>query len=227
MDEHRLDSAMRFYILATQLKYKIRSGWDNKHWNVKGRRESVAEHIYGTCILAIAIASEFDCDINLEKVVKMLVLHELGEVIIGDITPFDNVSPEEKMRIEHAAIIDVVGDLIARDELISLLFEFDEHKTKESVFAYHCDKFDAVAQSKIYQDMKRHWPLKDKSGHISKSQKNNVAFNYPQIHQIIENGAETTFDVWYEADKEKFADDKVFTQMLEYLKNINTQNYCS
>ena len=223
MNQHELENAMRFYILATQLKYKIRSGWDNKHWNVKGRRESVAEHVYGTCILAIAIASEFHSDIDLEKVIKMLVLHEIGEVIIGDITPFDDVTPEEKLRREHAAIIDIVGDLIAKDEIISLLFEFDEHKTKESIFAYHCDKFDAVAQSKIYQDMKRHWPLKDRHGNVSKSQGNNVAFNYPQIHEIIEAGAETPFDVWYEADKEKFADDEVFMQMLEYLKNINTQ----
>ena len=50
---------MRFYLLATQLKYKIRSGWDEKHWNVsKERIESIAEHVYGTCILAISLDSD-------------------------------------------------------------------------------------------------------------------------------------------------------------------------
>ena len=49
--EERLNDAMRFYLLATQLKYKIRSGWDENHWNIsKERIESIAEHVYGTCI---------------------------------------------------------------------------------------------------------------------------------------------------------------------------------
>ena len=34
----------------------------------------------------------------------MLVIHELGEVVIEDITPFDNITPEEKMKKEHEAI---------------------------------------------------------------------------------------------------------------------------
>ena len=55
MEESRMKNAMRFYLLATQLKYKIRKGWDEQHWNVKKERlESVAEHIYGTCILQLA-----------------------------------------------------------------------------------------------------------------------------------------------------------------------------
>lgn len=36
--EERLNDAMRFYLLATQLKYKIRSGWDENHWNVSKER---------------------------------------------------------------------------------------------------------------------------------------------------------------------------------------------
>lgn len=94
--EERLKSTMRFYLLDTQLKYKIRSGWDEMHWNVSRERiESIAEHVYGTCILALSIDSEFETNLDMGKVIKMLVLHELGEVVIGDITPFDNVTPEE------------------------------------------------------------------------------------------------------------------------------------
>ena len=116
--EARFKSTMRFYLLATQLKYKIRTGWDRTHWNVsKERIESIAEHIYGTCILALSIDSEFETHLDIGKVIKMLVLHELGEVVIGDITPFDNVTPEEKMRREHAAIKEVLGDLIKKNTL--------------------------------------------------------------------------------------------------------------
>ena len=152
--EKRLDDAMRFYLLATQLKYKIRSGWNETHWNVsKERLESIAEHVYGTCILALSIDSEFKTNLDINKVVKMLVIHELGEVVIGDITPFDNITPEEKMEKEHEAIKEVIGDLIKKDEFYSLLLEFDDKKTKEAIFAHHCDKLEADIQAKVYQDM--------------------------------------------------------------------------
>ena len=153
--EKRLEDAMRFYLLSTQLKYKIRSGWDETHWNVsKERLESIAEHVYGTCILAISIDSEFETYLNINKVIKMLAIHEIGEVVIGDITPFDNITHEEKMKIEHKAMKNVLGDLIKKDELYSLLLEFDNQKTKEAIFAYQCDKLECDLQSKLYDEEK-------------------------------------------------------------------------
>lgn len=214
--EERLRSTMRFYLLATQLKYKIRSGWNETHWNVsKERIESVAEHIYGTCILALSIDSEFETHLDIDKVIKMLVLHELGEVVIGDITPFDNISPEEKMKNEHDAIKKVLGDLIKKEEYFALLMEFDERKTREAIFAYHCDKLDADIQSKVYQDMGCHSPL-DK-------QENNVVFNSKRVQQMVQDGAKTAFDIWYEWDKSLYADDENFLAILDYVKENNTQ----
>ena len=117
MKESKIKNAMRFYLLATKLKYKIRSGWDSKHWNIsKDRVESIAEHIYGTCILAIAIDSEFDENIDLNKVLKMLVLHELEEIIIGDLTPFDKISDEEKLKIGAEAVSKILDGLVKKEE---------------------------------------------------------------------------------------------------------------
>ena len=215
MDE-RLKSTLRFYLLATQLKDKIRSGWNETHWNVsKERLESVAEHIYGTCILALSIDSEFETNLDINKVIKMLVLHELGEVIIGDITPFDNVTPEEKMRREHIAILEVLGDLIKKEEYFSLLLEFDERKTPEAIYAYHCDKLEADMQCKIYQDMGCHHPLND--------QENNVVFKNEKIRQMVQDGAKTAFDIWYELDKHLYSNDEKFSELLDFIKAINTQ----
>ena len=214
--ESKIKNAMRFYLLATQLKYKIRSGWDEKHWNVsKERLESVAEHVYGTCILAITLDSEFECNVDLNKVIKMLVIHELGEVVIGDITPFDNISQEEKLKTEHEAIKKVVGELVKKDELISLLSEFDERKTKEAVFAYHCDKLEADLQSKIYQDMGCHNSLDN--------QDNNVVFKSSKVQKMVTNGAKTAFDIWYEWDKNIYTEDEKFAKMLEFAKECDTQ----
>ena len=79
MEENKVEKALRFYLLATTLKDKIRSGW--KVWNIQRERvESVAEHIYGVCILAVSIDSEYDLNIDLSKTVMMLLLHEIEEI---------------------------------------------------------------------------------------------------------------------------------------------------
>ena len=214
--EEKLKNSMRFYMLATQLKYKIRSGWDKSHWNVsKERVESIAEHVYGTCILALSIDSEFKTDLDINKVIKMLVLHELGEVIIGDITPFDNITPEEKMKKEHEAMREVIGDLVNQEEFLLLLFEFDEKKTKEAIFAHHCDKLEADIQAKVYQDMGCQHPLDE--------QENNVVFKSNKVQQMVKDGAQTAFDIWYEWDKSLYYDDEDFARLLDYVRTINTQ----
>ena len=210
----KIKKAMKFYLLATKLKYKIRAGWDKDGWNINSERlESVAEHVYGVCILAISLDSEFYFDIDIEKVIKMLVLHEIGEVKIGDITPFDGVSVKEKENIEHLAWLEILAGLVKEEEYYNLLLEFDERKTNEAKFAYLCDKLEADIQSKIYQDMGYQRSLDD--------QENNKCYKYDKIQEILKNGAKTAFDVWYQNDLEKFENDTVFKKVLEYVKDNN------
>lgn len=221
MGNDRYADAMRFYLLATKLKYKLRSGWDSKHWNVSSERlESIAEHVYGTLILAMsldsamALESEFQSQINFDKVLRMLITHEIGEVLIGDITPFDNITPEQKQEMEHQAVIDVVGDLMKKDEVIGLMLEFDERKTPEAKFAYYCDKMEADIQAKVYQDKGFQHSLDD--------QANNVVFKSSKVQKMVEDGAETAFDIWYEWDKPIYEDNPMFQRLLKYTKDNNT-----
>lgn len=218
MEETKLKNVIRFYILATQLKYKIRSGWDENHWNInKERIESIAEHCFGTCILAIGISSMAESDIDFNKVLRMLILHELGEVIIGDITPFENITPEEKMRIEHEASIKVVGDLANKEELLSLLWEFDEKKTKEAVFAHLCDKIEADIQSKFYENIGCH--------HSLDNQENNVVFKNAKVQKMLKEGARTPFDIWYGWDKYHYENNELFSQILDFVKNNDLKEF--
>ena len=69
------ENVLRYYVLCNRLKDVVRTGW--KDWNVKRERiESVAEHIYGTQMLALAMKSEYKYDIDIEKVILMLAVHE-------------------------------------------------------------------------------------------------------------------------------------------------------
>ena len=213
--EKKIEAAMHFYLSATKLKYKIRSGWDKNHWNIKSDRiESIAEHVYGTSILAISLNSEFDLNLDMEKVLKMLAIHEIGEVLIGDITPFDNITVEQKAEMEHKAMLDILGDLCEREELFNLLLEFDEHKTKEAQFAYLCDKMEADIQAKVYQDRGEQRPLTD--------QANNVVFKNAKAQKMVEEGAQNAFDIWYEWDKSKYESSPIFQKVLTYIKENNT-----
>lgn len=213
--EKKIEKVMKFYLLATKLKYKIRSGWDNTHWNISSERiESIAEHVYGVLILAIALESEFDFNIDLNKVIKMLVLHEIGEVSIDDITPFDGISNNDKENSEHNAWLSILDGLVKKDEIYNLLLEFDEKKTKEAKFAYLCDKLEADIQAKVYEDKGFQQSLDN--------QENNVVMNSSKIKEIINNGAKTAFDVWYYYDIDKFENEPIFKKVLNYVKDNNT-----
>lgn len=216
-EEKDCENIFRFYYLNYRLKNKIRSGWNENNWNIKSERiERVSEHIIGTLIVALAMQNEFNYNIDFDKVFKILVLHETGETIIGDITPFDGISPEEKEKIEHKAMFEALASLTEKDIILELLFGFDEHKTKESRFSYYCDKIEADLQSKIYQDKGLH--------HTLDEQINNNTFKNPIVKTMIQNGATTPFDIWYEWDKNKFENDKdfkEFIQILQAAKEIN------
>ena len=104
------ENVINYYVLCNKLKNIIRTGW--KDWNVnKNRLESVAEHIYGVQMLAIAMKSEYQYDIDIMKVIFMLAIHELGETVIGDLTMFQ-ISKEEKEKIEHEAVSNILGNLL-------------------------------------------------------------------------------------------------------------------
>lgn len=216
-DENKNFEIFRFYYLNRILKQKVRSGWDSTHWNISNDRiERISEHCVGTIALAIALKSEFGFDIDLNKVISTLCVHEVGEIKIGDITPFDDITPEQKQEIEHKAIIEVIGNLSNRDNIINSIFEFDKKKTNEAKFAHYCDKLEADIQAKVYQDMGCHHPLTE--------QQNNVVFKSDRVKKMVQDGATTAFDIWYEWDKSIYTEEPVFTKVLKYVKDNNIKN---
>lgn len=141
-------NVLRYYVLTNRLKDLVRTGW--KNWEVSRERiESVAEHVYGVMMLAIAMKSEYEYDVDLEKVLKMLAVHETEEIIISDLTIFD-IDYEKKEQIGHEAIKKIFKGLNDGKEYVDLILEFDGRETKESKFAFFCDKLEADLQARIY-----------------------------------------------------------------------------
>lgn len=188
-DRVKCKNVIEFFKHNMVLYEKKRSGWDSKHWDVKGKVETVSDHVYSTMCLAYSINKNYNLDVNIDKVLKMLLVHEFGEILIGDITPFDNVTVIEKQSIEHIAFKNVVSMLSNRDELYSLMSEFDEHSTKESKFAYMCDKLEAQLQAKVYFDKGLFKELNEYT--------DNIVLTSPKIQELIKNGAVNAYQIWY------------------------------
>lgn len=143
----------KFYKEIATLKNLERKGW--KIRNIKSpynsRFESDAEHTFSMCLLALEIITKEKLNLNTEKVLKMCLYHELGEIDVGDITPFDNVTKQEKYNRELACINRVasVGEM---NEIVDIWKEYEENKTCEAKFVKIIDKLDAVNQAKVYAE---------------------------------------------------------------------------
>ena len=201
------EKVINYYVICNRLKDIIRTGW--KNWNVQRERiESVAEHIFGVQMLAIAMKSEYQYDIDLMKVIFMIAVHELGETIIGDKTQFE-ISKEEKERLEHEAVHNILGDLLEGEQIEGLFLEFDSHSTKEAIFAYQCDKLECDLQCKLY----------DEEGCVDLfHQEGNGTLNDPLVQELLKQGTSWS-TMWLQFGKMKYPYDDNFRAVSNYAIN--------
>ena len=207
-NNNRVKNVLNYYVMCNKLKNIVRSGW--KIWKVdRDRLESVAEHIFGVQSLAIAMYSEYNYDLDINKILFMIAVHELEEIIIGDLTIWD-ITSEEKKEIGHKAVSEILSNLVKKEEIQNLVLEFDERKTRESIFAYHCDKLECDLQCKLYDE--------ENCVDIN-NQENNRVYHDEKLQNIIKEGNKSWSSIWLEFDRNLFEDDLNFIEILEYTKN--------
>lgn len=202
------ENVIKYYVLCNKLKDVIRTGWID--WKVERTRvESVAEHIFGVQMLAIAMHSEYDYKhIDIKKVIYMLAIHELEEILIGDLTLFQ-VSKEEKDKLGHEAIENVLSCLLSKEEMRALILEFDERLTPEARFAFYCDKLECDIQSRIY-DEEHCVDLNNQEG--------NNTFRNDDVQALLES--EGSFSgMWLQFGQNRYGYDENFTAVSNYAKN--------
>lgn len=206
MNNNKIKNAIKYYTLCTKLKDIIRTG--PVIWNAKRDRiESVAEHIWGAQMLAISIYYQFEYKLDIMKVIYMLAIHELEEIEIGDLAFFE-ITREEKLTKGKEAVNYILKDFLGKEEISSLLDEYNERITKEAVFAYHCDKLECDIQMKLY----------DQEGCFDlNNQPNNPIINDPNVRKVLDSEKNIS-NAWIEFDRDKYEDDKNFIEIIEYLK---------
>ena len=118
------------------LKDVLRQGWVNA--GVESP-ESVAAHSWGMAILALKLCPP---ELNLERVLTLCLVHDLPEVVVGDLTPSDDRST--KAEDERAAMAQLAP------EWVPLLDEYEAQSSPEAVFVRSLDKMDMALQAKLY-----------------------------------------------------------------------------
>ena len=200
-------NVVEFYLLCNKLKNVLRTGWTQ--WGVQADRvESVAEHVFGTQMLAISMWSEYSYDLDIKKVLCMLAVHETEEILIGDLTPFD-ISKEEKQELGKQAVKKVFGHLENAEYFAELTSEFDEKKTKEAKFAFWCDKLECDIQCKLYDEQN----LVDLN-----KQENNKDFNNPMVQNVIKE-EKTWSKAWLRFGQMRYNYDENFLKISDFVKN--------
>ncbi len=195
----------QFYAVTHKLKTLLRSGWIQ--WQIDTDRfESVAEHIYGTQMLAFAICSEFNVGVDVQKVILMLAFHELGECAVGDITPADGISKAQKHKLEADAVENILKPLSCGGKILELFDEFEEEKTKESQFAHFIDKFECDLQCKYYEEMGCNDFLTPRKGWDEKVR-----------CERMKAGDKTLAQAWINYDKKACNYDKLFSTFADFV----------
>jgi len=206
-DDEKIKTILDFYKLTTKLKDTVRTGW--KVWGVKRERvESVAEHIFGTCMLALAIWSETLPEINISEVLTMLALHETEEIVIGDITPYDDTEKQKIKTSGEIAVQKIFEKLVAKDAYFKLIHDFDKRKTPEAIFAHKCDKLEADLMARLYSDENC---FDEKNyGEIK---------NNPKILEYKKQGINDVADYFALEDAKHFSDkDDIFNKINKHIK---------
>ena len=201
-------NVIEYYVLCNKLKDIVRTGW--KDWGVsRVRVESIAEHIFGVQMLAIAMYSEYGYEVDLQKVLTMLAIHELEEIIIGDLTQFQ-IDRKTKEELGHKAIKEVLSKLNIGDNLENLILEFDERQTPEAQFAYQCDKLECDIQCKIY----------DEGNCVDlNNQGNNITAQDDVVKNLLESGMSWS-EMWLTFGQTKYPYDENFRDVSNYaMKN--------
>jgi putative hydrolases of HD superfamily len=142
MTPDELDGVLTFLRSAERLKTVTRSGWTSA-----GQAESVAEHTWRLCLMAMLLYGDA-ADVDLARLLKMCLVHDLGEAIGGDVpaptqTPGLNKSAHERRDLLH--LIEPLPPHL-QAEILELWDEYESAQSREARLAKGLDKLETILQ---------------------------------------------------------------------------------
>lgn len=143
MQTSELANILEFLRAAEGLKTATRSGWTSA-----GQQESVAEHTWRLCLMALVLHRGFP-DVDFARLIKICIIHDLGEAIGGDVPAPEQANlPAGKSDAERRDLLQLLSPLppALRDEITSLWDEYEAAQTPEARLAKALDKLETILQ---------------------------------------------------------------------------------
>jgi len=142
MDLEKLSGRLEFLREAEKLKDVLRSAHTSS-----GRTESTAEHSWRLCLMAMVFADEL-VGLDLLKVLKMCVIHDLGEAINGDIPAVDQAAFPDKAEQERNDLLLLTRSLdeALRNEILALWDDYEHARSAEAKAVKALDKLETLLQ---------------------------------------------------------------------------------
>ena len=142
MQSSELHGILRFLRSAEQLKNTHRSAWTSG-----GQPESVAEHTWRLCLMALVLRDAFP-GVDFARLVKMCIIHDLGEAVRGDIPAIHQVAGASKAAEERADLLQLLQPLPERlqAEIAGLWDEYEAAASPEARLAKALDKLETIMQ---------------------------------------------------------------------------------
>lgn len=144
-DPDRFEKQMRFIVEIDRLKKVIRQS----ALVDRSRQENDSEHSWHIAVMAFLLADYANSDVDILKVLKMTLIHDLVEIDAGDTFAYDEVNAKTQNDRETKAAKRIFGLLPEdqREELYSLWEEFESKSTPEARFAVAIDKLQPLILS--------------------------------------------------------------------------------
>lgn len=146
------EDPFKYYSLIFALKNLYRQGWLVSGIS-KERCESVAEHSFAVAMLCLQYAPAYPVEMDFDRLIKMALIHDCAESLIGDIIPSENISSDSKYTIELEAIKQFMSTIPDSEEWIDLWIEFEKGESNESIFIKQMDKLEMLLQASIYEHL--------------------------------------------------------------------------
>jgi putative hydrolases of HD superfamily len=145
MQSNSLSKQVSFIKEIDKIKYIQRK---TKLFN-SNRPENDAEHSWHLAMMTIVLAEHSDTPIDVLKVIKMVLIHDIVEIDAGDTFIYDTQKNHTNTDNERIAAQRIFGLLPKEqaDELITIWEEFEEGETNEAKFAKSMDRFEPLLQN--------------------------------------------------------------------------------
>ena len=142
-----LAGILDFLRAAEALKVNVRSAHTSA-----GQQESVAEHTWRLCLMAMVLQPSVP-DVDFARLVRICIVHDLGEAIGGDIPAPEQArraesGQEAKAADERRDLVQLVAPLPSalRDEILALWDEYEAAQSPEARLAKALDKLETILQ---------------------------------------------------------------------------------